>query len=281
VLSLLFGGKSAPYIHLMDAEKIERRLRRLDAALARTERRLGTLLEVRNYHERRFMVALANAEAAQDAFVLAARVAFRDPYRALKAWERHEFRLSKLTLAEPQDADVAAGAHAAVSNSTGLAGLTLRGRTILGRDDPERTAARAALEKMGEQRRAWLDEVRAARTYGHAVNQVGEQVRELRDRLRSGVLRRDDLWQALREAHDRPRTYTVPPSMTPVDEADLAQRGELYRAYGDIIEGRQSPERNASADAPMLTPEERARRERDRLARLYNRARGREGDLDR
>lgn len=271
----------------MEEDRIEKRLRRLDAALARSEQRLGTLVDVHDHHERRVTVALANAEAARDAFVLSARVAFRDPYRALKSWERHEWRLANLTLGEPTDAEVVRQAHAAVTGSTGIAGLTLRGRTRLGQDDPERAAARAALAKMGDERAAWREGVRLARTYGQALNQVGEQIRALRDRVRSAGFRREELVEELREVHRRsrdrerqPRPDAVGERALRADDERIAERAELHRAYGEIVEGKRVAERSvfeqSGDEAAAGTAEERAKRERARLERLRTREQSRD-----
>jgi len=194
----------------MDAAQIERRLRRLDAAIGRTERRVAGLTAVRDFHDGKVVGAVGAAEVSQHHFVTAARLAFRDPYRAIKAWERHEWRLSKLTLTEPSDAEVATGAFGAVSNSAGLMGLTLRGRTILGRDDAERTVAREALATMGSHRAEWLGHVRRARVHGRALNQVGEQIRGLKNRLGSLRLRRDDLFNDLMTLPGDSRTRVAP-----------------------------------------------------------------------
>jgi hypothetical protein len=277
----------------MKPEQIERRLRRLDAALTRSEHRLGTLVDVRDHHERRLSVALANAEAARESFVLSAQVAFRDPYRALKSWERHEWRCSNLTLGDPSDADVVKQTHEAVSRSTGIGRLTLRGRTRLGVDDAERTAAHAALAKLADERMAWLENVRLARTYGQAMNQVGTQMRGLSDRLRSGALRREELVEELREAHQRQHDTRDAADKERVraralwaDERRITERAELHRAYGDIVDGQRVP-------SPVLTearpeggigsdPDDRAKKERLRLDRLHARARSREDrDLSR
>lgn len=192
----------------MDSDRIEKRLRRLDAAVARTERRLATLTVVRDRHDNIVTGAVVRAEVSREVFITAAQVAFREPYRALKAWERHEWRLSNLTLQSTTEEEIATGAHAAVANSTKLAGLTLRGKTLFGRDDPERLAAREALRGMAADRANWLMAVRRARTYGLALEQVGKQIGSLKNRLRGIGIRRDELLEPLhaREPVEQPAT---------------------------------------------------------------------------
>tara|TARA_R100000005_G_scaffold86783_1_gene55779 strand:- start:1818 stop:3227 length:1410 start_codon:yes stop_codon:yes gene_type:complete len=181
----------------MDSDRIEKRLRRLDAAVARTERRIATLAAVRDRHDNTVTGAVVRAEVSRELFIAAAQVAFREPYRALKAWERHEWRLANLTLQPTSEEDIATGAHAAVANSTRLAGLTLRGKTLFGRDDPERLAAREALRGMAGERANWLVAVRRARTYGLALEQVSKQIGSLKNRLRGIGIRRDELLERL------------------------------------------------------------------------------------
>lgn len=181
----------------MDSDRIEKRLRRLDAAVARTERRIATLAAVRDRHDNTVTGAVVRVEVSRELFIAAARVAFREPYRALKAWERHEWRLANLTLQQTSEEDIATGAHAAVANSTRLAGLTLRGKTLFGRDDPERLAAREALRGMAGERANWLMAVRRARTYGLALEQVSKQIGSLKNRLRGIGIRRDALLERL------------------------------------------------------------------------------------
>lgn len=273
----------------MDADKIERRLQRIDAAVVRTERRLATLAAVRDRHEATVTSAIAAAEASRLHFVDAARAAFRDPYKALKAWERHEWRLSKLTVAEPDVAEVANGAHASVTGSTGLKGLTLRGRTILGRDDPERMAARDALKGMGEERAKWLQSVRRARTYAHAINQVGSEIGQVKNRLRDVAVRRAELVEELMAQGRSPAPQkqrpnerdpeTGEPYLSRSDE-ELAELEEMHRAYRDILEGDvPEPAKKQTVDI-TLTPKERADLERRRLEQVYRRNRERIGDLD-
>lgn len=181
----------------MDSDRIEKRLRRLDAAVARTERRIAALAAVRDRHDNTVTGAVVRAEVSRELFIAAARVAFREPYRALKAWERHEWRLANLTLQTTSEEDIATGAHAAVASSTRLAGLTLRGKTLFGRDDPERLAAREALRGMAGERANWLMAVRRARTYGLALEQVSKQIGSLKNRLRGIGIRRDELLERL------------------------------------------------------------------------------------
>jgi hypothetical protein len=50
---------------------------------------------------------------------------------------------------------------------------------------------------MGEQRADWLQSVRRARLHGHALNRVGEQIGQLKNRLRGLRLRRDELFEEL------------------------------------------------------------------------------------
>lgn len=192
----------------MDSDRIEKRLRRLDDAIARTERRIATLVAVRDRHDNTVTGAVVRAEVSRELFISAARVAFREPYRALKAWERHEWRLANLTLQLTSEEDIATGAHAAVTNSTKLAGLTLRGKTLFGRDDPERLAARDALKGMAGERANWLMAVRRARTYGLALEQVSKQIGSLKNRLRGIGIRRDELLERLhaREPIEQPPT---------------------------------------------------------------------------
>lgn len=192
----------------MDSDTIEKRLRRLDAAVARTERRIATLAVVRDRHDNIVTGAVVRAEVSREVFITAAQVAFREPYRALKAWERHEWRLANLTLQPTSEEDIATGAHAAVANSTRLAGLTLRGKTLFGRDDPERLAARDALRGMAGERANWLMAVRRARTYGLALEQVSKQIGTLKNRLRGIGIRRDELLERLhvRELVEQPAT---------------------------------------------------------------------------
>lgn len=192
----------------MDSDTIEKRLRRIDAAVARTERRIATLAVVRDRHDNTVMGAVVRAEVSRELFITAAQVAFREPYRALKAWERHEWRLANLTLQPTSEEDIATGAHAAVANSTRLAGLTLRGKTLFGRDDPERLAAREALRGMAGERANWLMAVRRARTYGLALEQVSKQIGTLKNRLRGIGIRRDELLERLhvRELVEQPAT---------------------------------------------------------------------------
>lgn len=181
----------------MDSDTIEKRLRRLDAAVARTERRIATLAVVRDRHDNTVTGAVVRGEVSRELFIAAARVAFREPYRALKAWERHEWRLANLTFQTTSEEDIATGAHIAVANSTRLAGLTLRGKTLFGRDDPERLAAREALRGMAGERANWLMAVRRARTYGLALEQVIKQIGSLKNRLRGIGIRRDELLERL------------------------------------------------------------------------------------
>lgn len=181
----------------MDAEGIERRLRRIDASIQRTERRVESLSAMRDFHDGRIVGAVGGAESSQHQFLFYARLAFRDPYRALKAWERHEWRLSKLTLAERRDDEVVSGAFAAVSDQIGMMGLALRGRRLLGRDDAERIVAHEALGRLASIRADWLASVRQARIHGQAFNNVGAEIGRLKNRLRSARLRREDLFQDL------------------------------------------------------------------------------------
>ena len=181
----------------MDADRIERRLRRLDAAASRTERRAASLAAVHDHHAGNVFGAMVDAEASREQFIMAARVAFRDPYRALKVWERHEWRVANLTLESRDEVDVAAGAQSAIESSKGHTGLTLRGRTRLGRDDGERLAAREAFSGMAAARASWLLALRRARTFSQAKEQVGRQVDQLQNRLRSIRLRRSELLEQL------------------------------------------------------------------------------------
>jgi len=181
----------------MDAEGIERRLRRIDASIQRTERRVESLSAIRDFHDGRVVGGIGGAESSQHQFVFHARLAFRDPYRALKAWERHEWRISKLTLTERRDDEVVSGAFAAVSGQIGMMGLALRGRRMLGRDDAERIVAREALGRMSNIRTEWLACVRQARVHGQALNKVGAEIGRLKNRLRSARLRREDLFRDL------------------------------------------------------------------------------------
>lgn len=216
----------------MDSDRIEKRLRRLDAAVARTERRIATLAVVRDRHDNTVTGAVVRAEVSREVFITAAQVAFREPYRALKAWERHEWRLANLTLQPTSEEDIATGAHAAVSNSTKLAGLTLRGKTLFGRDDPERLAAREALRGMAGERANWLMAVRRARTYGLALEQVGKQIGSLKNRLRGIGIRRDELLERLNA-----RDPVEPPVVNDRHEDERSRFRPALDFQGSVEEG--------------------------------------------
>jgi hypothetical protein len=183
----------------MDATGIERRLRRIDAAMARTARRAASLGSVIDHHADRVSGAVVDAEASREQFIMSARIAFRDPYRALKSWERHEWRIANLTLKTRDETEVARGAHAAVDNSKGRFGLELRGRRRFGREDSERIAAREALSEMADARSNWLLALRRGRTFSQARDRVGRDLRQAQNRLRSIRLRRAELLEQLRE----------------------------------------------------------------------------------
>lgn len=259
----------------MNAEQIERRLRRIDAAIGRTERRVESLSAVRDFHDGKVVGAIGGAEVSQHHFAMAARLAFRDPYRALKAWERHEWRLSKLTLAAPSDADVAMGAFGAVSNSVGLMGLTLRGRTILGRDDDERTVAGEALATMGTHRAEWLGHVRRARLHGRALNQVGAQIRGLKNRVGSLRLRREELFNELMALprDDRPHIAPLWPAASRQPERTaptLAPPRRAWRAPLTAPEDANDYERVQRRLAALDEAQFRYLTKRDELARDIN-----------
>ena len=181
----------------MDTDKIERRLRRLDAAVLRTERRIETLTVVRERYDNIVAGAVISAEVGREQFIAAAQIAFRDPYRALKAWERREWRTANLALEAPDEADVPGQVQVAIESGKGGSGLSLRGRKRFGRDDADRTAAREALSTLGAARAEWLRSLRRARTFSQAVDRTGRQIGALKNRLRSIELRRGELLEQL------------------------------------------------------------------------------------
>jgi len=180
-----------------DADKIERRLRRLDAAVLRTERRIETLSAVRDRYHDVVAGAVISAEVSREQFVTAAQIAFRDPYRALKAWERREWRTANLAVEAPNEADVPGQIQAAIVNGKGGAGLSLRGRKRFGREDADRVAAHEALSSLGDARAEWLRSLRRAQTFSQAVDSVGRQISQLKNRLRGIGLRRSELLEQL------------------------------------------------------------------------------------
>lgn len=236
----------------MDADRIERRLRRLDAAAARTERRAASLAAVRDHHAGNLFGAMVDAEASREQFIMAARIAFRDPYRALKVWERHEWRVANLTLDSRDEVEIATGAQSAIENSKGHVGLALRGRTRLGRDDGERLAAREALSGMATARASWLLALRRARTFSQAKEQVARQVDQLQNRLRNIRLRRTELLEQLHQL-DTPRRE---PPTRPLTNTEARQR-------------RSSPGVGEFVDTALTL--DNARRRRDRLDRAATR----------
>jgi len=182
---------------MINADKIERRLRRLDAAVLRTERRIETLSAVRDRYHDVVAGAVISAEVSREQFVTAAQIAFRDPYRALKAWERREWRTANLALEAPDEADVPGQIQAAIVNGKGGAGLSLRGRKRFGRDNADRVAAHEALSSLGAARTEWLGSLRRAQMFSQAVDRVGRQIGQLKNRLRGPGLRRSELLEHL------------------------------------------------------------------------------------
>lgn len=167
--------------------------------MARAERRTASLGVVLDRHADRVFGAVVDAEASREQFIMCARIAFRDPYRALKAWERREWRVANLTLKIRDEGEVVRDAHAAVENSTGRSGLELRGRRRLGREDGERIAAREALSEMADARSNWLLALRRARIFSQARDRVGHDLRQSQNRVRSIRIRRAELLEQLRE----------------------------------------------------------------------------------
>ncbi|MGX1101285.1 hypothetical protein [Amorphus sp. MBR-141] len=225
----------------MTAERIERRLRRIDAAISKAQRRAASLGVVLDHHADRALGAAIDAEASREEFILLARIAFRDPYRALKAWERHEWRIANLTLKPRDEGDIAREAHAAITNGRSRFGLELRGRRRFGREDGERIAAREALSEMADARSNWVLALRRARTFSQARNSVGRDLGQVQNRLRSIQLRRSEVLEELREerglrsaAHEWPissqdrkpdRAFAGPPEFVDtVSKLDTARR---------------------------------------------------------
>jgi len=193
------------YGRKMDTDRIERRLRRLDVAVSRTERRIEMLSIVRDRYDTIVSGAVISAEVAREQFIVAAQIAFRDPYRALKAWERREWRTANLALEAPDEADIPGRVQAAIVNGKGGAGLSLRGRKRFGRDDADRTAACEALSSLGAARAEWLRSLRRAQTFSQAVDRKGRQIGQLKNRLRNVGLRRAELLEQLYELKAPPR----------------------------------------------------------------------------
>lgn len=198
---------------MSDADKIERRLRRLDAAVLRTERRIETLSVVRERYDNVVAGAVISAEVSREQFITAAQIAFRDPYRALKAWERREWRLANLALEAPSEADVPGQVQAEIKGGKGGASLSLRGRNRFGRDDADRLAAHEALSSLGAARAEWLRSLRRAQTFSQSVDRAGRQIGQLKNRLRNIGLRRVELLERLFELkapqRDEPRREPV------------------------------------------------------------------------
>jgi len=182
---------------MINADKIERRLRRLDAAVLRTERRIEILSAVRDRYHDVVAGAVISAEVSREQFVTAAQIAFRDPYRALKAWERRERRTTNLAFEAPDEADVPGQVLAVIKAGKGGAGLSLRGRKRFGREDADRVAAHEALSSLGDARAEWLRSLRRAQMFSQAVDRVGRQVGQLKNRLRGIGLRRSELLEHL------------------------------------------------------------------------------------
>jgi len=132
-----------------DSDKIERRLRRLDAAVLHTKRRIETLSVVCERYHNIVAGAVISAEVSREQFTTAAQIAFRDPYRALKAWERREWRMANLLLEAPDEADAPGQVLAVIKVGKGGAGLSLRGRKRFGREDADRVAAHGGAFKLG------------------------------------------------------------------------------------------------------------------------------------
>jgi len=217
----------------MKADKIEKRLRRLDAAVLRTEQRIETLSVVRERYDNIVAGAVVSAEVAREQFIAATQIALRDPYRALKAWERREWRTANLALETPDEADVAGQVQAAIENGKSGTGLSLRGRKRFGRDDADRAAAREALSNLGAARAEWLRSLRRAQTFSQAVDRTGRQIGQLKNRLRSIGLRRAELLEHLYELKAPPRDglrqepseQAPQPGRTPLGVSELVDTG--------------------------------------------------------
>lgn len=194
---------------MSDSDKIERRLRRLDAAVLQTERRIETLSVVRDRYHDVVAGAVISAEVSREQFITAAQFAFRDPYRTLKAWERREWRTANLALEAPNEADVPGQVQAAIMNGKGGAGLSLRGRKRFGRDNADRVAAHEALSSLGAARTEWLRSLRRAQTFSQAVDRVGRRIGQMKNRLRNAGLRRADLLDRLYELKTPQREETT------------------------------------------------------------------------
>jgi len=192
-----------------DSDKIERRLRRLDAAVLHTKRRIETLSVVCERYHNIVAGAVISAEVSREQFTTAAQIAFRDPYRALKAWERREWRMANLLLEAPDEADAPGQVLAVIKVGKGGAGLSLRGRKRFGREDADRVAAHEALSSLGDARAEWLRSLRRAQTFSQAVDRVGRRIGQMKNRLRNAGLRRADLLDRLYELKTPQREETT------------------------------------------------------------------------
>ena len=83
------------------AYKLEKRIWRLDAVILRTERRVEMLSVLKDRYHDIVAGAMIAAEVSREQFIEAASLAFRDPYKALKGWERREWSLSNFALNVP------------------------------------------------------------------------------------------------------------------------------------------------------------------------------------
>jgi hypothetical protein len=208
----------------MTADRIERRLRRLDAAVLRTERRIETLSVVRERYHNIVIGAVISAEVSREQFITAAQIAFRDPYRALKAWERREWRIANLALETPNETVVPEQVQAAIKGGKGGASLSLRGRKRFGRDDADRMAAHEALSSLGAARAEWLRSLRRAQTFSHAVDRAGQHIGQLKNRLRNIGLRRAELLERL---YDLKSPRRDEPKPEPLDQPPKTNRPSL------------------------------------------------------
>jgi hypothetical protein len=208
----------------MNSDRIERRLRRLDAAVLRTEQHIEMLSVARDRYDNVVAGAIISAEVSREQFITAAQIAFRDPYRALKAWERREWRLTNLAPEAPDEADVPGQIQAAILNGKSGAGLSLRGRKRFGRDNADRVAAHEALSNLGTARAEWLRSLRRAQTFSYAVDRVGRQIGQLKNRLRNTGLRRAELLERLYELKMPQRGETKP---EPTEQGPQTNRASL------------------------------------------------------
>lgn len=239
----------------MSAARTERRLRRLQSGIDRYEDRLKAMAELRARHQRAEMEAAELSIAHKERFLDNLSIAFREPHRAMKAWQRHEWSAWNLTLEERSPADVAERTYNAMTSRLRISGLQLRGRRILGKDDGEREAAMTALARLADNRQKWIEYVRESRMHGRAALETERWTAPLRARLHGARQRHRallaDLYRDRNEelAQDR-KTIPIPEHLLP-KEPQPTQTERLGPIMANADERRVASEQHYRLQSRM------------------------------